>query len=97
MMPSLASLWRRIPRSAIATIRNSRKGVAEDQARVLSLEESACVVYGCFDHLLQTKETSRLSPGVVEQKYYAEGVGFILGVMVKGGDERSELVRITTE
>lgn len=73
------------------------KGVAEDQARVLSLEESACVQYGCFDHLLVTKETTRLDPGVVEQKYYAAGVGFILGVTVKGGDERSELVRITTE
>ncbi len=73
------------------------RGVAEDMARVLSLEESACVTYGCFDHLLLTKETTRLDPGVVEQKYYAEGVGFILGLTVKGGDERSELVRITTE
>lgn len=73
------------------------RGVAEDQARVLSLDESLCVVYGCFDHLLLTKETSRLDPGVVEQKYYAEGIGFILAVMVKGGDERSELVSITTE
>jgi len=73
------------------------RGVAEDMARVLSLEESLCVTYGCFDHLLQTRETSRLDPGVVEQKYYAEGIGFILALKVKGGDERSELVRITTE
>jgi hypothetical protein len=72
------------------------RGVAEDMARVLSLEESTCVLYGCFDHLLLTKETSRLNPGVVEQKYYAENIGFILAVTVKGGDERSELVRITT-
>jgi len=73
------------------------RGVAEDQARVLSLDESLCVVYGCFDHLLLTRETSRLDPGVVEQKYYEEGIGFILAVMVKGGDERSELEHITTE
>src|SRR5882724_8754090 len=72
------------------------RGVAEDMARVLSLEESTCVLYGCFDHLLLTRETTRLDPGVVEQKYYAENVGFILAVTVKGGDERSELVRITT-
>ena len=71
--------------------------VAEDQARVLSLDESACVRYGCFDNLLLTKEWTQLEPGVAEHKYYAEGIGFILGVMVRGGEERSELVQITTE
>jgi hypothetical protein len=69
--------------------------VAEDQAQVLSLNKEACVEYGCFDDLLLTKEWSRLSPGEVEHKYYAADVGFILGIMVKGGDERTELVRIT--
>ena len=69
--------------------------MAEDQARVLSLDESACVGYGCFDKLLVTKEWTHLEPGVSENKYYAAGVGFILGVMVTGGDERIELVRIT--
>ncbi len=44
-----------------------------------------------------TKEWTPLEPGVVEHKYYAGGVGFILGVMVKGGDERTELVHITTD
>jgi len=72
-------------------------GVAEDQARVLSRDESVCVRYGCFDDVLLTKEWTALEPGVAEHKYYAKGVGFILSVMVKGGDERSELVRITTE
>lgn len=43
-----------------------------------------------------TKETTRLDPGVVEKKYYAQGVGFIFGVMVKGGHEFSELVDITS-
>lgn len=72
-------------------------GVAEDMAMVLSLDKSQCVPYGCFDDLLLTKEWSPLDPGVVEHKYYAEGVGFILSVMVKGGDERLELVQITAE
>ena len=70
--------------------------VAEDMAKVLSLSESTCVQYGCFDNLLLTKESSPLDKGMVEQKYYAENVGFILGVTVKGGDERTELVKITT-
>ena len=71
-------------------------GVAEDMARVLSLKKSATVIFGSFDDLLLTRESSPLDPGSVEHKYYAKGVGFILGVAVKGGDERTELVRITT-
>ena len=39
-------------------------------------------------------KSSPLSPGDVQHKYYARGVGFILDVQVKGGSERSELVRI---
>ncbi len=93
-------------RAGIIMLADPRKGnkyhqefardVAEDVAQVISLDESACVVYGCFGGLLVTKETTRLEPAVAEHKYYAPGVGFILGVMVKGGDERSELVSITT-
>jgi hypothetical protein len=72
-------------------------GVAEDMAQVLSLHASASIPLGHFDDLLRTRESSPLKPGVIEQKYYAEGVGLIRAVMVKGGDERVELVRITSE
>jgi hypothetical protein len=70
------------------------RGEAEDQAKVLELDASICVSYGCFDNVLVTKEWTRLEPGVVEHKYYAEGVGFIFGTMVKGGEEEIELVRV---
>lgn len=70
------------------------RGVAEDQAKVLQLDASICVQYGCFDNVLVTKEWSRLEPGVVDNKYYAQGVGSIYEVTVKGGDEVSELVHI---
>ncbi len=70
------------------------RGVAEDQAKVLELDASICVRYGCFDNVLVTKEWTRLEPGVVENKYYAKGVGLIFEVIVKGGDEQSELVRV---
>ena len=71
--------------------------MAEDQAKVESLDASTCgVPYlpgGCSAHLLLTKETTRFDPGVVENKYYASGVGFVRGVIVKkGGNEHSELV-----
>jgi len=70
-------------------------GVAEDMAQVLGLHKSACVMYGCFDDLLLTKEWSPLEKGVTEHKYYARDVGFVLVDVVKGGDEHSELVSIT--
>ncbi len=72
-------------------------GVAQDMAQVLGLNKSACVMYGCFDDLLLTKEWSPLEKGVTEHKYYAPNVGFILVDVVKGGDEHSELVSITQQ
>jgi hypothetical protein len=73
------------------------RNVAEDQAKVLSLDESLCLESGqCYDDVLLTKETSRLDPGVLEYKYYAPNVGFVRGTIVKGGDESTELVSIGT-
>jgi hypothetical protein len=69
-------------------------GVAEDMAQVIGFEDSFCVQYGCFENVLVTKEWSPLEKGVVENKYYAQSVGFIFGETVKGGDEQTELVRV---
>lgn len=71
-------------------------GVAEDMAQVRSLDQSACVPYDCFDDLLMTKEWSLLDRSVIDHKYYAAGVGFILEIKVKGEQETSQLVQITT-
>ena len=71
------------------------KGEAEDMAKVLSLDESATVPYGSFDHLLMTKDWNPLDPAAgVEQKYYAPGIGNVLEVGVKGTSERVELIDI---
>jgi hypothetical protein len=72
------------------------RGVAEDKATVLSLDESICVPYGCFSHVLETKEFTPLEPGVVDHKFYAAGVGDIKESTVKGGSEESALVQIKT-
>jgi hypothetical protein len=69
-------------------------GEAEDMAKVLSLNESATVPYGSFDHLLMTREWTPLEPNVVEQKYYAPGMGTVLEVGVKGTSDRVELIDI---
>jgi hypothetical protein len=72
------------------------KDEAEDMAEVLNLSAPATVAYGTFENCLKTKEWSSLEPGVTENKYYAPGVGLILTVMVEGGQEREELINITT-
>ena len=72
----------------------SAPDIAEDMAQIVGFEDSLCVSYGCFENVLVTKEWSPLEKQVVENKYYAEGVGFIFGDMVKGGDEQSELVEV---
>ena len=68
--------------------------VAEDMAQVIGFEDSFCVQYGCFENVLVTKEWTPLEKGVVENKYYAQGVGFIFSEMVKGGEEQLQLVRV---
>ena len=70
-------------------------GHAEDMAEVLSTNASVSVPYGSFDHALQTKEWTPLEPGVVDNKYYAAGIGEVEAVNVEGGDELMELVSVT--
>lgn len=64
-------------------------GAAMDMARILSKKKEVTVPYGEFDRCLFTKEWSQLDPGVVEFKYYAKGVGFVLGIT--GGKKRLAL------
>ncbi len=70
-------------------------GEAEDEAEVLSLDESVDVPFGAFDGCLQTEDSTPLDPDVVEHKYYAEGVGPVLVVQVSGGESREELISFT--
>ncbi len=70
------------------------KGVAEDKASVLSLNDKICVPYGCFTHVLRTKEFTPLEPGKVENKFYAQNIGNIKALSVKGESEEQHLVQI---
>jgi hypothetical protein len=72
------------------------KGVAEDQSRVLALDEQAQVPAGHFKPVLMTEDFSPIEPNVSELKFYAGGSGqAVLAVDVSGGTEREELVRYT--
>jgi hypothetical protein len=70
------------------------KGHAEDRIDILSLRERATVPFGSLEGLVKTKDYSALEPDVVENKYYARGIGFVLVVHVKGPAERIELVGV---
>ncbi len=68
-------------------------GEAEDTAKILNVGGSATVPYGMFYNLLKTEDYTPISPGAIEHKYYAPGVGFVLEIDPETG-ERLELVDI---
>jgi len=71
------------------------KGHAEDGAEVLTLDAHAKVPYGTYEHVLQTRNFSPIEPDVVEEKFYAQGVGVVLEITVSGGSDRGELISFT--
>ncbi|HEV7364216.1 MAG TPA: hypothetical protein VGN76_00065 [Gemmatimonadales bacterium] len=70
-------------------------GVAEDRARVLSVNATVSVPYGNFKHCLKTAETTSLEPGAKEIKLNCPGVGFVKGDDVSGGTAHIVLTRIS--
>jgi hypothetical protein len=62
------------------------KGEAEDHFKVVA-------VLGA--NALSTREWTPLEPGTLDSKTYVRGIGTVLELTVKGGDERLELVSIT--
>jgi hypothetical protein len=69
------------------------KGVAEDQSRVLALDEQVQVRAGHFTHVLMTEDFSPIEPDVSELKFYAHGSGqAVLALDVSGGSDREELI-----
>ena len=72
-----------------------RAGEAEDQTKVLSLDEQVEVPQGFHRDVLMTKDYTPLQPEVLEHKFYAKGVGPVLIVGVSGGSFREELVSFT--
>jgi hypothetical protein len=67
-------------------------GEAEDLAEVRRLDATESVPFGAFDQLVVVEEWNPLEPDVVEEKYFAPGVGLVLEVKTRGGEGRSELI-----
>ena len=69
-------------------------GQAEDGAEILSVNAHAKAPYGTFDNVLQTRNFTPLEPNLVEEKFYAQGVGPVLEITVTGGSDRTELLSL---
>jgi hypothetical protein len=71
------------------------EGEAEDEGKVLSLDEMAQAPAGFYPETVMTRDTNPLEPKVSEHKFYAEGVGLVLALHVSGGAGREELLTFT--
>jgi major membrane immunogen (membrane-anchored lipoprotein) len=83
------------PEVGMAYRQEYRAGEAEDQTKVLSLDEQVEVPQGFYKDVLMTKDYTPLQPEILEHKFYAKGVGPVLIVGVSGGSFREELVSFT--
>src|SRR5262245_28405848 len=85
------------PRPGIEYDQENAVGVAEDHAKVLSLNTTVTVPYGNFNHVLQTLESSPLDAGLQEKKHYVAGVGFLLTTDAASGESLEQLVKIKVD
>ncbi len=69
-------------------------GVAEDEAKVLSITDTAKVPAGSYSGVVKTEDFTKLDATLLEHKYYARGIGFVLEVDVKNPKERIGLVKV---
>jgi hypothetical protein len=71
------------------------QGQAEDTAWIVGRGGNLKVPYGTVHGVLNTLEHSALEPDVVDQKFYAVGLGIVKEVTLAGGQETSNLVKVT--
>jgi hypothetical protein len=83
------------PEVGMAYRQEYRKGEAEDETEILSLDEQVEVPTGLYENVLMTKDYTPLEPRLLEHKFYAKGVGPVLVLGVSGGSFREELVSFT--
>jgi hypothetical protein len=87
------------PKPGIAYRQEYYEGEAEDRATVLALGEEVTVPAGTFTDTVKTEDVNPLEdPPVVENKFYARGVGpvFVIGVSGGGRGDREELISYKT-
>jgi hypothetical protein len=87
------------PQVGQAFQQESFKGQAEDRFRILSLATSISTPAASSQSAMLTKETTPLEPGVVDHKYYVQGIGTVKEQQVAGSKpgqaEVTQLVSFT--
>ena len=88
------------PRVGFSARQEYRKGHAEDHFKILSKHKSVKVPYGRFHRrAMLTREWTPLEPGVIDHKYYVQGIGTVKEQQVAGSKpaqaEVTQLVSFT--
>lgn len=77
------------PREGNSYFEEKAPDVAVDQAKVISVKASAAVPFGKFKmDVLETRNSTALSPGDIEFKFYAPGIGSVLEIDSDGNRQR---------
>ena len=71
------------------------EGEAEDRARILSTQETLRTPTGVHRRVVQTANTTPLEPRLLENKFYARGVGPVLELDLSPELGRAVLVEVT--
>ena len=69
---------------------------AEDLAEIARIDDSTIVPFGFFGGLLVIREWNPHEPDVLEERYYAKGLGVIFEKKIEGGSETIELISAET-
>jgi len=83
------------PRPGDAYRQEFRKGVAEDMGEVLRIEPDLTIGLGTYHDVVVTADWNPLEPEVVENKWYAPGIGKVYATHETGPPETIELVEFT--
>lgn len=70
-------------------------GEAEDMFEIVGTNRALTVRAGTFDNAITTKDWTPLSPNIIEEKWYAAGVGVVFETHIAGAKGTIELVSFT--
>jgi hypothetical protein len=71
------------------------EGEAEDMAQIRRIGVHKEVAFGAFDDVVITRDWNPFEPDVIEEKYYAPGIGMIFETKTAGDTGSAELTEYT--
>jgi hypothetical protein len=83
------------PKVGLAYRQEYYKGEAEDLGEVIRVGQRKSAAFGDLDDVVVIRDWNPLEPDVIEEKYYAPGIGLVFETTTAGGDEHAELIEHT--